>query len=41
MNYGGAGERPHADENIARVALPKMDPLYGAGGPLLQKWGAR
>ncbi len=41
MNYGGAGERPRVDENIARVALPKLDPVYGAEGPLLQKWAAR
>src|SRR5436190_22857705 len=38
MNYGRPQERPVADENIARVALPKLDPVYGAGGPLLEQW---
>ncbi len=40
MNYGKRGERPRADENIARVPLPKMDPVYGAAGPLIDKWRA-
>ena len=38
MNYGRPGERPGADRNIERVELPKLDPIYGAGGPLLQNW---
>jgi len=38
MNYGKPGERPNADRNIERVALPKLDPIYGANGPLLEKW---
>jgi uncharacterized protein YjlB len=38
MNYGKPGERPKADLNIERVALPKLDPIYGASGPLLEKW---
>jgi uncharacterized protein YjlB len=38
MNYGRAGERPRSDENIARVPLPTLDPIYGAHGPLLQRW---
>jgi uncharacterized protein YjlB len=41
MNYGKPGERPGADRNIERVALPKQDPIYGAGGPLLEKWATR
>ena len=41
MNYGRAGERPRADKSIARVSLPKMDPVYGAAGPLLEKWANR
>lgn len=41
MNYGRAGERPRADKNIARVRLPKMDPVYGASGPLLENWVGR
>ena len=38
MNYGKRGERPKADENIARVPLPKTDPLFGKSGPLLDHW---
>ncbi|HSR31911.1 MAG TPA: cupin domain-containing protein [Anaerolineae bacterium] len=38
MNYGQPGERPRADENIARVPLPAMDPLYAEAGPLLSLW---
>jgi len=41
MNYGKPGERPNADRNIERVALPKLDPIYGAGGPVLETWVAR
>lgn len=37
--YGRPEERPAADQRIARVSLPKTDPIYGAEGPLLQKWG--
>lgn len=32
MNYGKAGERPRADQNIARVPLPATDPVYGNRG---------
>ena len=39
MCYGKTGERPQADSNIARVALPKMDPAYGGSGPLVKYWG--
>jgi uncharacterized protein YjlB len=38
MNYGQKSERPESDENIARVPLPKIDPVYGAHGPLLEQW---
>jgi uncharacterized protein YjlB len=38
MNYGKPGERPRADQNIARVALPKSDPVYGTSGPLIDYW---
>ncbi len=38
MNYGKEGERPHADDNIAQVALPKRDPVFGADGPLIKLW---
>jgi uncharacterized protein YjlB len=39
MNYGKPGERPHVDQNIAKVPLPKTDPVCGANGPLLMRWG--
>lgn len=35
---GEPGDRPRADENIARVPLPKTDPVAGANGPLLTHW---
>jgi uncharacterized protein YjlB len=38
MNYGRPGERPQADQNIARVPLPHADPVYGATGPLMDRW---
>jgi len=36
--YGRAGERPRADENIARVPLPSADPVLGREGPLFAYW---
>jgi uncharacterized protein YjlB len=36
--YGKAGERPRVDQNIARVPLPKADPVYDEDGPLLEYW---
>jgi uncharacterized protein YjlB len=36
--YGKPQERPHALRNIARVPLPRADPLYGAAGPLVEHW---
>jgi uncharacterized protein YjlB len=38
MNYGKASERARAIENIAGLALPKMDPVFGENGPLIEKW---
>ncbi len=38
MKYGKPGERPRADENIARVSLPATDPVFGKNGPLLDHW---
>lgn len=35
---GEPGERPAADERIARVPLPRTDPVGGAKGPLLAQW---
>ncbi len=36
---GEAGERPRADQRIAKVPLPKTDPVGGEAGPLLENWG--
>ena len=38
MKTGEAGDRPQADRNIGKVALPKMDPVFGETGPLIQLW---
>jgi uncharacterized protein YjlB len=38
MNYGKPSERSHADRTIARVPLPKADPVYAADGPLVEHW---
>ena len=38
MCYGKASERPKADEEIAKVGLPKADPVYGIAGPLMANW---
>ena len=38
MNYGKAGERPVADENIKNVPLPETDPVHGKPGPILVLW---
>jgi uncharacterized protein YjlB len=38
MNDGRPGERPRADRDIAQVALPAADPIYGAQGPLTEHW---
>ncbi len=38
MNEGREGERPSADERIARVKRPEADPVYGKGGPLKEHW---
>ncbi len=35
---GESGERPGADERVAKVPLPKTDPVGGQGGPILEKW---
>ena len=35
---GEPGERPRADETIARLPLPDTDPLYGSTGPLRALW---
>ncbi|MBS0000436.1 MAG: hypothetical protein KFF73_15755 [Cyclobacteriaceae bacterium] len=38
MNYGKEWERPTADENIRKVKLPVMDPVFGQEGPVIDQW---
>lgn len=38
MKYGKAEDRPAADENIRKVALPETDPIDGFEGALLTFW---
>ena len=38
MLYGKTGERPGADERIARVPMPDTDPVTGTQGGLLDAW---
>ena len=38
LRTGEEGERPEVLENIRDVPLPETDPLFGEGGPLLQRW---
>ncbi|WP_263788981.1 cupin domain-containing protein [Salinibacter grassmerensis] len=40
LKRGRPGERPDADRNIEQVPRPRLDPLYGADGPLPDHWGA-
>ncbi|MCD6011658.1 MAG: cupin protein [Flavipsychrobacter sp.] len=37
MNYGKEDERPFADKNIARLAIPYADPVFGKKG-LVEFW---
>jgi len=38
MKYGEPSERPQCFEEIARVALPAMDPVFGCEGPMRDLW---
>jgi uncharacterized protein YjlB len=38
MKYGRFIERPQSDEDIAKVSLPKEDPVFGNSGPLVFYW---
>jgi uncharacterized protein YjlB len=40
MRRPAAQERERALCNIAKVALPACDPVYGKSGPLLERWRA-
>jgi uncharacterized protein YjlB len=35
---GDPGERPKADETIAKVPMPESDPVGGENGPLIAEW---
>jgi uncharacterized protein YjlB len=35
---GEPADRPDADLRIAKLALPKTDPVGGQGGPMLETW---
>lgn len=37
LNYGTTGERPEVDNHIAGLGLP-TDPVFGATGPLVERW---
>lgn len=37
---GAPGERPQADQRIARLPVPASDPVQGVGGELPQRWQA-
>jgi uncharacterized protein YjlB len=39
LRRGDPGEHDEVAGNIARVPLPATDPVYGAGGPLSERWG--
>jgi len=38
MNYGKAEELEAAKENISKVSLPSMDPVFGENGKMFQHW---
>ena len=38
LKTGEPGERPYVLEDIQNTPLPKMDPVYGDRGPVIEKW---
>ncbi len=38
INIGKTGERPGTDENIKRLSVPALDPVYGKNGLLHSYW---
>ena len=38
MRNGAPEERPACIEAISKVAVPALDPLHGAGGPMAEHW---
>jgi len=39
MRRGRVEERADAEREIARVPVPRHDPVYGSAGPLTREWG--
>jgi uncharacterized protein YjlB len=40
MNYGKKAERPAADKKIAKVKMPRFDPVTGKSDPLHKIWNS-
>lgn len=38
LKTGEPGERPYVLEDIQNTPLPKMDPVFGNSGPVIEKW---
>lgn len=38
LKTGEPGERPYVLEDIQNTPLPKMDPVFGSKGPVIEKW---
>jgi uncharacterized protein YjlB len=38
LKKGEPADRPKADDNISKVDLPDIDPVYGLSGPLILNW---
>ena len=38
LRTGEESERSEVLDNICNVPLPEADPLFGSGGPLLDRW---
>lgn len=38
LKTGEPGERPYVLEDIQNTPLPKMDPVFGSEGPVIEKW---
>lgn len=38
LRTGEEGERPGVLENIRNVPMPRTDPIFGEGGPLVERW---
>ena len=38
LKTGDPGERPYVLEDIQNTPLPKMDPVFGDSGPVIENW---